>query len=246
MEKLIRDSLKFIKNELTDKGTIFVGFSGGKDSIVTTDLMKRSGIPYRLYYSATGIDPPEIVKFIRVNYPDCKFLRPKKTFWYSILTKNPPGKFSRWCCFKLKKEPSLKVDIQHRVFGIRAEESNRRAKYKPIEIHEKTNHVHYHPIFHWNEGDIWNYIEDNNLLYPALYDEGISRIGCVICPYHSINKGHGHDFYKKRWPKHFKLFERKIYAWFEKRRKQGREMFFDSPKEFIEEWYLGNFQWYKH
>lgn len=94
---LVEDSLKFIADNLQDKGKIFVGFSGGKDSIVTADLMKKSGVEHQLYYSVTGIDPPEVVKFIRKNYPDCKFLRPNKTFWHSLLTKNPPAKLSRWC-----------------------------------------------------------------------------------------------------------------------------------------------------
>lgn len=97
MKNLIKESLEFIKANLENKGTIFVGFSGGKDSTVIADLMKKSGLPYKLYYSVTTIDPPELVKFIRKTYPECKFLRPNKTFWHSILTKNPPANFSRWC-----------------------------------------------------------------------------------------------------------------------------------------------------
>lgn len=97
MKSLITASLRFINASLKNKGEIFVGFSGGKDSIVTADLMKKSGLPFKLYYSVTGIDPPELVKFIRRNYPECVFLRPKKTFWHHILTKNPPANFSRWC-----------------------------------------------------------------------------------------------------------------------------------------------------
>lgn len=97
MEYLIENSTNFIIENLKEKGKIFVGFSGGKDSIVTADLMRLSKIPHQLYYSVTGIDPPSVVKFIRRKYPKCKFLRPNKTFWHSMITKNPPANFSRWC-----------------------------------------------------------------------------------------------------------------------------------------------------
>jgi hypothetical protein len=33
--------------------------------------------------------------------------------------------------------------------------------------------------------------------------------------------------------------------WFEKRQAQGRDMFFETAEEFIEQWYKGNIQWYK-
>ena len=53
-----------------------VRFSGGKDSVVLYDLTVKSGVKFKAYYSATGIDPPEVVKFIRDNYLDVTFLRP--------------------------------------------------------------------------------------------------------------------------------------------------------------------------
>jgi phosphoadenosine phosphosulfate reductase len=161
-----------------------------------------------------------------------------------LTTRNPPANYSRWCCDTLKKEPSYKIPIKHRVFGIRAEESARRKKYKQVEFFEKQNHFHYHPILHWNEGEIWDYIEDNNLAYPELYDQGLSRIGCVICPFHSTGGGVGHNFYRQRWPKVFDRFEKKCGEWFEKRQRQGRRMFFSTSAEFVKNWYKGNVQWY--
>lgn len=245
LEYLIEQTIEFLHENLSDKGKIFVGFSGGKDSIVLADLMEQSGLDHQLYYSMTGIDPPEIVSFIRKQYPQCKFLKPKRSFWYHLTRKNPPSNRHRWCCRELKKLPSANIPLKHRTMGIRAEEGAARAKYKQIEYIYTLNVWHYSPILHWKESDIWEYIEERKLAYPDLYDRGLSRIGCVICPFHSSGRGAGHNFYREHWPRFFDLFEKKCREWFAKRQFQGRDMFFDTADEFIENWYRGNVQWYK-
>lgn len=247
---MIEKAIKFLKENLSDKGVIYVGMSGGKDSITTAKLMELSGLPYQLYHNFTGIDAPEIIRFIRKNYPDCIFLKPSLTFWHMITTKNPPANFSRWCCTELKKRSGWKIPIHDRVMGIRAEESTRRKTYNPINLipankSGRPEQTQFYPILDWNEADIWDFIADQKLAYPSLYDEGFSRIGCVVCPYHSSKNGHGHDLYRERWPKYFEVFERQCAAWFKKRKNQGKDLYFDTPQEFISEWYRGNAQWYK-
>lgn len=241
------EALNFIHDELSGKDTVFVGFSGGKDSIVTADLMRSSGIKHQLYYSVTGIDPPDVVRFIKKEYPECIFIRSKKTFWEQIMTRNPPSKFSRWCCHELKEKPANKIALRHRVFGIRAEESTRRSKYQRITpLGGKRGLVYYLPVFRWSKYDIWEYIDSYKLPYPDLYDQGLSRIGCVVCPFHTNRRGSGHDFYKARYPRFFKLFEKKCRQWYEKREESGKEMFFDYPNLFIKNWYEDNVKYYKH
>ena len=66
------EAIQFIR-ENVPHGT-YVGFSGGKDSIVTAKLMELSGIDHTLEYSFTGLDAPEVVRFIRKNYPHCKII----------------------------------------------------------------------------------------------------------------------------------------------------------------------------
>lgn len=38
------------------------------------------------------------------------------------------------------------------------------------------------PIYEWTDGDVWEYIRENNLPYNELYDMGYSRVGCILCP----------------------------------------------------------------
>lgn len=58
-----------------------VQFSGGKDSCVVYDLVKRAGVKYRVNYCQTTVDPPELVRFIKEQYPEVTWIRPKKTMW---------------------------------------------------------------------------------------------------------------------------------------------------------------------
>lgn len=240
-----KEAIDFIKTSIK-KDTAFVGFSGGKDSIVTADLIKKSGIAYTLFYSFTGIDPPEVVNFIKKEYPECIILKPKRTFWKNLSTNVPPSGRLRWCCASLKKEPGYKLLHKKRIMGIRAEESTKRSTYGQINYFEKLDHTHYYPIFHWKEWEIWDYIHNNKLKYPIVYDWGFDRLGCVICPFNSEKTGQKHKLCRKYWPKYFDLWEKEITKLFYKRQSEGMQMFYKTPIEFINAWYLNcSAMWYK-
>jgi phosphoadenosine phosphosulfate reductase len=239
------EAIAFLREHCSDKGVVQGAFSGGKDSIVTEHLIVRAGIEHVLTYSNTGIDPPEVLKFIKEHYPHCKILKPTQSFLLAIPGSNPPLRNARWCCRLLKKLPGDRLKIPHRIEGIRKEESPRRAKYPRINYNEKRDSTAYYPIFDWTEGEIWDYIEQHNLPYPSVYDEGLSRLGCIICIYHSNKGGKGHEFYRKRWPGYFKAFEHQVRKWWHRRNDSGRDMAHESPEAFLKDWYEGTASWYK-
>lgn len=38
------------------------------------------------------------------------------------------------------------------------------------------------PIYHWEDVDVWAFIQGRGIPYNSLYDMGYSRVGCILCP----------------------------------------------------------------
>ena len=85
----IRESIDFLRQYEPPEG-YFVGFSGGKDSITTLKLCALAGVRHQAFYTYTTIDPPEVVGFVRENYPQVQWLRPAKSFFACVATNAPP------------------------------------------------------------------------------------------------------------------------------------------------------------
>ena len=64
-----------------------LAFSGGKDSQVLYELAKMSGVKFQSYFYKTSVDHPELLKFIKENYPDVIWIKPQKTMFQLILEK---------------------------------------------------------------------------------------------------------------------------------------------------------------
>jgi len=239
------DTIDFIRQHEPPEG-YFLGFSGGKDSTVLYHITKRSGVKFQAYYSCTGIDPPEVVKYIKNYYPDVKIMRPNykghRSFFGMIPIKGFPTKYARWCCDILKKDPTKHIPLKHRLMGIRAEESPRREKYGRISETKTYKQIIYSPLYYWVEWQIWDYIEKYNIPYCSLYDEGFSRIGCVICPFICNLKQDALLRHKKRWPKYYKAFEKSMERLWHLREKdrQIEQGYAKTVEEFIDNYYHGN------
>ncbi len=185
LSKKIDEAIEWLK-EQNEKNTdgFTIAFSGGKDSSVAYDLAKQAGIRINnVKFSLSGVDPPELLKFIHQHYPEVIFIKPKR--WMNeLIAKNimPPTARARYCCRFLHE-----TFHGHLIMGIRKEESVRRSKYKRINANKRwKTHIMYLPILEWTSVDVWNYIKERNLAYCMLYDMGFCRVGCVGCPLKNI------------------------------------------------------------
>ena len=67
------------------EGDVYVSFSGGKDSTVLLDIVRRLYPDVPAVFSDTGLEYPEIKEFVK-TFPNVTIVRPKHSF-KEILTK---------------------------------------------------------------------------------------------------------------------------------------------------------------
>lgn len=132
-----KEAIKFIKKaeslamRMSDKG-FHVAFSGGKDSQVLLALMELSGCKYHAEMQVTSVDSPNLMRFVRANYPQVKLNLPKKNMRQLIIQKKLlPTRQARYCCATLKEQAGAGSCT---CVGVRAAESSKRANRKTIEV----------------------------------------------------------------------------------------------------------------
>ena len=201
---LLRKSEK-MAIRLDPEDGFYLAFSGGKDSQALYHIALMAGVKFKAHMNLTSVDPPEVIRFVKKQYPDVELIKPKMSIYDMALKKHIlPTMRLRWCCAEFKEMSGAgKVTL----IGIRKEESARRSKREEVstsikgkrteetfdqwsEHQEKMvtcvggkDKILVSPIIHWTEQDVWEFLNDVvKVPHCKLYDEGYTRIGCILCP----------------------------------------------------------------
>jgi 3'-phosphoadenosine 5'-phosphosulfate sulfotransferase (PAPS reductase)/FAD synthetase len=164
-------------------GPIGVCYSGGKDSTVTLDLVRRvvPDAPAAFFDSGCELDST----LAMVAHVGAVTIHPRITMldmaryagWWGYKHPVDPG-----CPFDAKRivieEPSEAFVVRHRLrvvaHGIRGEESGARGKHTRArgELYEGADRTWYvMPIARWSLEDVWAYIASRELRYNRAYDD---------------------------------------------------------------------------
>lgn len=239
----------------------YLAFSGGKDSQCIYHLAQEAVVKFDAHYNLTTVDPPELVRFIKDNYPAVEMHIPDKSMWRLIEKKGIPTRQARFCC-KVLKEGGGEGRIV--VTGVRWAESTSRKNNRAVteiigkskaekmlfndndedrrlfENCEKKGKRVINPIVDWNDHDVWEYLNNRNLKHCCLYDEGWERLGCIGCPLSGTEQ-----MIKEfdRWPKYRDNYRRAITRWLpgylERCKKRKANPCFTNANAWMEWWIYG-------
>lgn len=196
--KLIVKEYEKFKNKLD---IFHVAFSGGKDSAVLLDLVKKA-LPkgsFVVIFGDTGMEFPDTYEAVEKTKAQCDadgtpFYIARSHFdphesWKLF---GPPARVLRWCCSVHKSTPqTLKMrELTGKdnytgmdFVGVRKEESLARSQYQYENYGKKQKGQYsYNPILDWTSAEIWLYIYANKLFINRTYKKGNSRAGCLFCP----------------------------------------------------------------
>lgn len=218
MEALVQETIQKIYNTyITYKSKVdlfYVAFSGGKDSIVTLDLVQRA-LPhndFKVLFGNTDMEFPTTLALVKEVRQYCKnegiaFYEAQSDFaatqsWNQF---GPPARKVRWCCTVHKTAPVINKLCEMygleklnsvMITGVRGDESLARSDYDELSFGKKlAGQYSYHPILDWSSAEVFLHIYRQNLLMNEAYKYGFNRVGCIMCP----NSSEKHEYIKRKF-----------------------------------------------
>ena len=173
---------------------VVASISGGKDSAAMSLYLTELGIDHDRVFCDTGWEHPDTYAYLRGPLTEkigpITELMPKKQMVELVKSKGMfPSSFRRFCTQELKVFPLAKYlnarmdegdDIVNAV-GIRAAESESRAKMPAWEWQEGFDCEVWRPLLRWSEQDVIDIHKRHGLPPNPLYLRGAARVGCYPC-----------------------------------------------------------------
>lgn len=220
---ILTEAAAFIRKAAADfdANDMYVSFSGGKDSTVTSDLVMRAlSNPQILHvYGDTTLEFPETKEYVgrfkkaHPKTPVLTSINKDKNFEELCEQLGPPSRVMRWCCtiFKtgaIQRKITTLFKGHTRVLtylGFRRSESTSRSKYdresdSPKIAIQRTASA----IIDWLDFDIWLYLLTTGIDFNTAYRYGYTRVGCWCCPNNSEWSGFLSRIYMPEQYEHFR------------------------------------------
>ena len=245
-EFIVREAVDYIKNSTKDYTAkdMFVSFSGGKESTVTSDIVMRAlSEPKILHiFGDTTLEFPETMRYVdrfKKEHPQTPVLSSRnkdKDFEELCKLVGPPSRVMRWCCTIFKTgaiQRKIKTLFRNKnkiitFYGIRRSESASRSKYeRETEGSKITKQITISPIIDWMDFDVWLYMLTTKIDFNYAYRLGYARVGCWCCP---NNSGWSEFLSKIHMPQQSERFRQMLIDFAKQIGKPDPEVYVDDGK----------------
>lgn len=189
----------------------------------------------------------------KINYP---YYKGKRTSMWNLIPQKlmPPTRLHRYCCGVLKEYGGVKRFV---ATGIRWDESPKRAhergifetytwskKDKLVKKNDDSDvdvfstckpaakHM-VNPIVDWTEAQVWDFLSDAKIPVNPLYQCGMRRVGCILCPLACKKKRYEE---MRRWPAYEKLYTKTFDRMLVNRELHGKPTTWQNGRDVFRWW----------
>lgn len=190
----IQESRNIIEDALDNYGNMAVMNSFGKDSIVTSFLVKEQAPNMVNVWVVPPFLPDETIDFAKdvAKFWNLHLLKVEsdlvddEDFMEDVVrAQDWPNERPEQCCETFKVEPAQRavkeLKLEAWFSGLRSTESEKRSHYTAFWEQGEENITKVHPIINWTEEEIWNFIRDLDLPQHPWYDDDYRSLGCAPC-----------------------------------------------------------------
>ena len=187
------ETQQLLKTIIQDHGSVAFANSLGAEDMVLMDLITKHAPSIEIFSIDTGRLPAETYDLIEraIKHYRRKIIVyfPEQSVVENYVRINGINGFRdsiaqrQDCCHARKVEPlqrALKGKAAW-ITGLRREQAVTRKNLGVSEFDQANGLQKYNPLIEWSEEDVWNYIDEFDVPYNALHDNGYPSIGCAPC-----------------------------------------------------------------
>lgn len=183
VEKSLRTITKAAKQYKNDE--IAIAWTGGKDSTTLLHLVRMAfnrKIPFKVIFNDSTMEFEEIYEFIdkvsklwNIKLITIKHSEKELREFHATKDHERKKELSRLMKITAINRALKKYKLKAFMAAIRWDEHESRSKEKYFS--PRSDHMRIHPLLHFTENDIWEYIRHFGVPYVELYDKGYRSLG---------------------------------------------------------------------
>ena len=167
--------------------------------MVLISFLRKIQPDFPVYFIDTGYHFPETLEFRDRLIQEWKInVITIKADEEKYILKQDQGDFAKehldTCCQLNKVEPlnqlKKRLCVSAWISALRRDQNSSRADLNMFMM-DKAGYIRVHPLIHWDNQKLWQYIYSQNLPFHPLYDQGYASIGCFppSCTTRSVSGG---------------------------------------------------------